>query len=98
MTSPPFIVLDADQSRVVEGAREPVEVRDPSGCVIAVIPPAESGVDLAAAKARASSSGPWLGPAEVRAHMDAVKEAVERGAAPGQVLDDLRRRFHSVHS
>ena len=72
------LILTAEQARVVAGAIEPIQLCDPAGRALATIQPLVSAEELAEAKKRAASPGPWYTGAQVQARLRALQEEWDR--------------------
>jgi hypothetical protein len=83
----PHIVLSEEQTDVVTRSTEPVEVRDSEGRVLACIPAAGHGDEIAEAKRRLASDQPRYTSQQVQSHLQALADAVER-----EGLDDNEAR------
>jgi uncharacterized protein YmfQ (DUF2313 family) len=74
----PIIVLTEEQATVIASAREPVQVCDPAGKVLATIKPAFTAEELAEARRRVASPGPWYTSQQVQARLKALQEEWDR--------------------
>jgi hypothetical protein len=63
------IRLDEEQAAVVAKALEPVRVCAPNGDVLGFIKPAFTAADIAEAKRRSMSEGPWYTTKQVLEHL-----------------------------
>jgi hypothetical protein len=69
----PHIVLSDEQAKVVATALQPVQVRDAKGTVLGVIPSIWTEEDIAEAKRRLASNGPWYTTEQVLAHLRSLE-------------------------
>ena len=69
------IILSDDQARVVHAARDAVEIRDQQGNLLGYVSPPPSDVEIAEAKRRLKSDGPWYTTEQVTDHL----KSLERG-------------------
>jgi hypothetical protein len=69
----PEIVLDDEQARVLTSALEPIEVRDPKGNLLGMIPPLWTAKDRAEAKTRLASGEPRYTTVQLLEHLRALK-------------------------
>jgi hypothetical protein len=69
----PHIVLSEEQAKVVASALQPVQVRDAKGTVLGVIPSIWTEEDIAEAKRRLASNGPWYTTEQVLAHLRSLE-------------------------
>jgi hypothetical protein len=74
----PQIVLSDEQARILATALEPVEFLNANGDVIRVIPPIWTKEDIAAAKRRIGSPGPWYTSEQIRGRLAALQEEWDR--------------------
>lgn len=68
------IILNDEQTKAVRNAPEGVEVRDLRGRLVGYISPPPSDVDIAAAKERFQSSGPWYTTPQVLDHLSSLEQ------------------------
>jgi hypothetical protein len=90
----PHIVLTEEQARIVEGASESVEVRDPQGRLRAFLKPLDPAIAevVALCKRRHATSGPRIPSEEVQVHLRKLEEIRQReGMDEAKMLDLLRR-------
>jgi hypothetical protein len=88
----PHIVLSEEQLQVVFRSREAVEVRDSDGNVLAHIQPQVSQADIEEIKRRLASDQPRFTSQQVRAHFQALEEAINRdGLDEVQAMALLKR-------
>lgn len=71
------IVLTQEQANQISGL-EPVEVCDPDGNVIGVLPPALTPEELARIPRAKDHQGPWVTGEQVRQTLQTLEEAWER--------------------
>jgi hypothetical protein len=69
----PHIVLSEEQAKVVASALQPIQVRDAKGTVLGVIPSIWTDEDIAEAKRRLASNGPWYTTEQVLAHLRSLE-------------------------
>jgi hypothetical protein len=69
----PHIVLSEEQAKVVASALQPIQVRDAKGTVLGVIPSIWTEGDIAEAKRRLASNGPWYTTEQVLAHLRSLE-------------------------
>jgi hypothetical protein len=69
----PHIVLSEEQAKVVASALQPIQVRDAKGTVLGVIPSIWTEEDIAEAKRRLASNGPWYTTEQVLAHLRSLE-------------------------
>lgn len=73
------VVLTEEQARVFSQAMEdPVQVCDPAGKVLAVIPPEMNKEFIAELKRRAASPGPFYSGQQVQARLQALQKEWDR--------------------
>ena len=53
------IILSDDQARALQAATDAVEIRDPQGNLLGYLSPPPSEAEIAEAKRRLESDGPW---------------------------------------
>jgi hypothetical protein len=90
----PHIVLTPEQARVVAGATENVEVRDPEGRTLALLTVLDSADAEALTRYRRNRDVPRdaVPSAQVQAHLRKLEEIRQReGLDEAQMLDLLRR-------
>ena len=63
------IVLSDEQAKVLQAATDAVEIRDSHGKLLGYISPPPSDAELAAAKRRLESDGPWYTTDQVLDHL-----------------------------
>ena len=68
------IVLNDDQLKAVLAAKDAVALRDTEGNLIGYISPPPSQEEIAEAKRRLYSSGPWFSTKEVLEHLDSLEQ------------------------
>ncbi len=86
------ITLTEEQSRVIVQAREPVELRDPSGNVLTHTLPLVTADEIEAVKRRMASKKRSFTSEQVAAHFRVLQEAVARDRLNSdQVLQLLKR-------
>jgi hypothetical protein len=73
----PEIVLTAEQARVLAGASQPVDVRDPDGNALGSLDPRDAAI-IARHKQRGRVSGPRYSSASVLAMLDALQAERDR--------------------
>jgi hypothetical protein len=66
------IVLNDEQAKAVESASGAIELRDPQGRLVGFVSRSISEDQLAAAKRRLNSAGPWLTTAQVLSHLQSL--------------------------
>jgi len=69
------IVLDEEQSRIVSESQGDVEIRDSSGQPLGYLTHGFTPEEIAEAKRRAKSDGPWHTTAEVLEHLQSLDRA-----------------------
>jgi hypothetical protein len=75
----PAIVLTEEQARIVSQAQAAIPVCDPNGNVLGHIEPLDiTPEQIAEAKRRAASPGPWYTGEQVQARLRALQEEWER--------------------
>jgi len=73
------VILTEDQARLVQQAMgERVQLCAPNGKVLRLIDPVFSPEEIAEAKKRAQSPGPWYSGAQVQARLRALQEEWDR--------------------
>ncbi len=73
------IILTAEQARIVSQAQAAIPVCDPNGVIVGHLEPLEiTAEEIAEAKRRAASPGPWLTSESVQAQLQALQEEWER--------------------
>jgi hypothetical protein len=72
------VFLTPEQAQVVAHALEPIQLCDPKGNVLATIQPEATAEEIAEAKRRITSPGPWYSGDQVREHIRVLQEAWER--------------------
>jgi len=88
----PHIVLNEEQLRVIFQSGEVVEVRDPEGNVLAHIHPRLSQAEIDEIKRRLASNQRRFTSQQVRAHFQALEEAINRdGLDEAQAMALLKR-------
>ena len=88
----PYIVLNAEQARVLEQAVQPVEVRDEQGRILTGIPAPSEAAVVAEAKRRLVKEGPRYPAADVEARFQKLEEISRRqDLDPANVKELLRR-------
>lgn len=68
------IVLNDDQVKAVEDSSGTVELRDSRGRLVGYAARSSSSEDIAAAKARLCSDGPWYTTAQVLGHLQSLEQ------------------------
>jgi hypothetical protein len=68
------IVLSDEQAKAVEDSSGAVELRDSRGRLVGYVARTSSPEDIAAAKGRLSSSGPWYTTAQVLGHLQSLEQ------------------------
>jgi hypothetical protein len=68
------IVLNDEQAKAVEDSSGAVELRDTRGRLVGYVARSSSAEDIAAAKARLSSTGPWYSTAQVLSHLQSLEQ------------------------
>lgn len=69
------IVLNDDQTQTVQAATDAVEIRDPRGNLLGYVSPPPSDAEIAEARRRLESGGPWHTTQQVMDHL----QSLERG-------------------
>jgi hypothetical protein len=92
------IILTEEQTRMISEGRVPV--CDPRGNLVGHIEPVGfTPEEIAEAKRRTASAGPWYTGEQVRAHLSALEEAAQREgtlekARMRTLLEEIRSRKH----
>src|SRR5262249_11005479 len=81
----PVITLSEEQAKLFNGAREPVEFRDPEGRILAKVHPEDWAAVERAKRARASNS-PRIPATTVEAHFRVLQEAADKRMSVEQLL------------
>lgn len=68
------IILNDDQAQAVQAARDAVEVRDRSGRLLGYVSPPPGDAEIAQAKRRLQSQGPWYTTEEVLEHLRTLEQ------------------------
>ena len=68
------IVLSDDQARAVQAATDAVEIRDQRGNLLGYVSPPPSGVEIAEAKRRLESDGPWHTTEQVMDYLTSLEQ------------------------
>jgi hypothetical protein len=68
------IVLSDDQARAVQAAAGPVEVRDRHGNLLGYVSPSPSDAEIAEARRRLASDGPWYTTGQVMDHLKSLEQ------------------------
>ena len=71
------IILDEEQSRIIESALDPVEICDPTGKVLATIEPLPIREEIARAKRIAAEKGPCYSSAQRREAFEVLEKTWE---------------------
>ena len=82
------IVLNPDQVNLYHQAKEPVQVCDPQGKILGILPPDYSAEFIAELKRRAAAPGPWYSGDEVQAMFQFLEDAWSKEGG----FDDARRK------
>jgi hypothetical protein len=69
----PRVVLSDEQARILTTALESVELVDAKGDVLRIIPPMWTKEDIAEAKRRLASPGPWFTSDQIRRRLAALQ-------------------------
>jgi len=68
------IILSDDQTRTVQAATGAVEVRDARGNLLGYMSPPPSDEEIAVAKRRLESEGPWYTTEQVLDHLKSLEQ------------------------
>jgi hypothetical protein len=68
------IVLSDDQARTVRTATGPIEVRDRQGDLLGYVSPPPSDAEVAEARRRLVSNGPWYTTGQVIDHLKSLEQ------------------------
>ena len=68
------IILSDDQARAVENATDAVEIRDQHGNLLGYVSPPPSNAEIAEARRRLDSDGPWYTTQQVVDHLKSLEQ------------------------
>ena len=68
------IVLSDDQAKAVQAAVGAVEVRDRHGNLLGYVSPPPSDAEIAEARRRLESDGPWYSTEQVMGHLKSLEQ------------------------
>ena len=92
------VILNDEQARLIQQSLvEPVQLCDAQGKVLRRIDPLFSAEEIAAAKKRARSPGPWYSGAQVQARLRALQEEWDRtGGFDQKYMQDFLARLNAA--
>lgn len=92
------IILTPDQMKLYHQAKEPLQVCDTDGKVLATVMPEYSAEFIAEMKRRAASPGPWFTQDDIQAMFRMLEETEAReGKIDKARLDSLMDEFDKLH-
>ncbi|MEX2092514.1 MAG: hypothetical protein WD971_07540 [Pirellulales bacterium] len=68
------IVLNDEQAKTVEEATGAIELRDPQGRLVGYVSRSPSSQEIADAKRRLASAGPWYTTQQVLSHLQSLEQ------------------------
>ena len=68
------IVLSDDQAQTVQAATDAVEIRDRRGNLLGYVAPPPGDAEIAEAKRRLASDGPWYTTGQVTDHLKSLEQ------------------------
>jgi uncharacterized protein YmfQ (DUF2313 family) len=91
------LFLTPEQAQVLAAAAEPVQICDPQGKVVATVQPRPSAEEIAEARRRAASPGPWYTGTQVQARLRALQEEWDRtGGFDKEYMHELLDRLNEA--
>lgn len=92
------IILTPDQMKLYHQAKEPLQVCDTEGKVLATVMPDHSAEFIAEMKRRAASPGPWFTQDDIQAMFRMLEETeAKEGKIDKARLDSLMDEFEKHH-
>jgi hypothetical protein len=68
------IILSADQAQLVNAASDAVELRDDQGTLLGYVARSPSETEVAEARRRLATDGPWHTTEQVLKHLDSLEQ------------------------